>query len=156
MSDWKPTKAQRLAKARFWTKCKDNPLLDPANIPDEDIERMAEAPKFEEWKRNPEFVAWFVNDRTVEIAIEASTEKVVDKLMEIINAQAEARGDVTTTHQLAAAKILLEYSATKAPAEEEAKEFDPKKLPDSERELLEHIQKQLGAIPLKKTGGGDE
>jgi hypothetical protein len=148
-----PTKFQRLAKAKFWRAVQDNPLIDPSALPDTEIERMVETDRIHDWKKDPGFLLWFTNDRTVEIAIEAGTEKAVQRLVEIIEAPAEARGDVTTTHQLAAIKTLLEYSSAKAPVEED-KPMSAEDLPDDEKRLLELIKK--AALPAAVKAVPDE
>lgn len=141
MAEFTPTKTQRLAKARFWQKLESNPLVDVRCLTDHDIGVMAETTQLPKWKADPDFLMWFTDDTTVDAEIEAGVEVAVKRLLEIIETRdVGPREAVTTTHQLAAAKMLLEYSSLAKPAETES---TPTQLPDDVRKLKEVIETEL-------------
>jgi hypothetical protein len=156
LEPFKPTKNQRLAKARLWREINDNPMLDPAHLSDSEITRIAQTTQIGEWAKNPDFMLWFVNDKTVDIEIEAGTEKAVQRLIEIIEARdVGPREAITTTHQLAAIKTLLEYSSTKPQSGDDQKPLTAEDLPDDEKGLLKLIEDKIKGRTLTVAGGDD-
>jgi hypothetical protein len=132
-------------------------MLDPAHLTDAEIERITQTKAIRDWAKNPDFMLWFTNDKTVDIEIEAGTEKAVQRLIEIIETKdVGPREAVTTTHQLAAIKTLLEYSSTKPQSEEEQKPLSAEDLPDDEKRLLKLIEDRLQGRTLTVAGGADE
>ena len=87
MSNFKPTKAMRAAKAKFWTAVNDNPLIDVSALPMTAVANYAGTQSVIRWGQEDEdFRIWFTNKDSVKELVAGGAELAVEKLVSIITA----------------------------------------------------------------------
>lgn len=144
--DWKPTKAQALAKARIeaWLQRHEG-LISLASLTLEQLVQISRTKAMAEWLQDPEFVGWLNDGSAYETRLRATREAVLRKIEEIAF---DNTGMVEPKDQLRALGMLAELSGDRGPkAAPPSGGLDPglMALPDAdvERELAE-TRRRLG------------
>lgn len=146
-----PSRAQSAAKARFWAAVEGNPLVDIASLSNAEVSRMAGTTTVVRWASEvPGFMDWMLRKDEVPVLIKSGAELAVKKLLDLVTAPSTGdRGDVPHAVQMAAAKLLLDYSGH-APAQQKNITVQQGQLPEGEQALREYIE--AGVKQLKLTG----
>lgn len=104
------SQAQREAKATFWKRASNNPLLTPDKIKDSDIRRLSPGGNALPLG-STEFREWFLDKDRFEVLLESGKELALRKLLEIVatpDSEVGGRGQLSHTAQINAAKTLLD------------------------------------------------
>jgi hypothetical protein len=145
----KITKKQKELKARFHRLIKDNPLVDTASISNEDIRRLV-GDSGMEWLSDPDIRAWFVDSKLLDDLLVMGAEEAVARLIEIVSTRdVGPREAVTSTAQVSAAKLLMEFAGMK-PATKVEKTVTSGDLSDDPEELREYIKKNINKLESVK------
>jgi hypothetical protein len=148
----KITQAQREAKATFWTRCRNNPLLTPDRISDADIRRLSPGgPTLPLGSK--EFREWYLDKDAFEILLEVGKELAIKKLLDIVaipDEQVGGRGEVTHAAQINAAKVLLDKSGV---GQEKIVVSDSEIASMTEEELTKFINTKQQQPVLKAVDG---
>lgn len=141
------TAKMKTLKALFWSKAKDNPTIDPASVSDADIRDIVGESSLD-WLSDPELRAWFLDDRTLDRKLTVGAEEAVDLLIRIVRAKdVGPREAVSSSSQVAAAKLLLDFARLK-PSEEKEGKLNPEDLPNDPKKLREYIEKNAKKLTL--------
>jgi hypothetical protein len=148
---FQPTKSQLMAKSRFWRAVQENPMLGSVDdLPMSEVCRLAGTKQIVKWAQdNDEFRDWFKDPDNIKDRIQVGAEKAIDRLIDIISAAPESGRDalVTTSNQIAAAKMLLDFSGHK-PADKQAIKVSADQLPDDEAALRKYIAKNAEKLKV--------
>src|SRR5690349_2421814 len=58
---FEPTSAQARAKAQFWRKFREDPVMEPAHVGPSDVRRLIECGEIDAWWVQPNFRPWFLH-----------------------------------------------------------------------------------------------
>ena len=150
------TQIQREAKATFWARAKNNPLLVPDKIKDADIRRLT--PNGEALPLgSADFRAWFLDKDRHEILLTAGRDAALQKLIDKVNVPEElvgTKGQISHVAQINAAKVLLD----KAGASEERVIVSDSQINDMSEEDLENFiaSKRVKQPKLKAVDGKED
>lgn len=137
-NDFKPTKAMRSAKARFWAVVGSNPLKDVASMTTGEMASASKASRLGVWKQNEGFLNWFLNRESTKDLLHAATEEAVLRLWNIV--ESEPSKEISATAQVNAAKTLLEYAGYAPPKTKVVKYSDEAINQMSEDELKKFVK----------------
>lgn len=145
----KPNNEQKLAKAKFHNRIKDNPLANADCMTDTEIADMVGNASVKLWLKNDEFKAWFLDDKVLDDMLSLGAEEAIKKLIQIVTeVNVGPREAVSSSSQVAAAKLLLEFAGMK-PAAKTEHTVKADELPNDEKELRKYIErnsKKLQAV----------
>lgn len=148
--EFRPTKHQRKAKARFWQAVADNPLIDPASLPTPEICRLAGSPVIARWAEDPEFTKWFTSKDEIKVLLRMGAEAAIERLIKIVQEdRVGPKEAVTSSAQVQASKLLMDFAGL-APATQKEVKITAQQLPEDEHELRKYIE--AGYDKLKIAG----
>ena len=152
----KITQLQREAKAAFWKRASDNPLLVPDKIRDADIRRLS--PGGESLPLGYiEFREWFLDKDRHEVLLTAGREAALQKLIDKVNVPEDRvgqKGEISHVAQINAAKVLLDKAGI---GEEKIIVSDSQINDMSDEELENYIaSKRVKQPKLKAVDNGKE
>ena len=141
MSNHNITTEQKAAKAKFWNRVKDNPMRDAASMSDADIADIIGDITVKLWLRDAKFKAWFLDDKILHDLLTLGAEAAVKRLIAIVNeTDVGPREAVSTSSQVAAAKILLDFAGM-SPIKKTETTIKADDLPNDEKALREYIER---------------
>ena len=108
---WSPNDRQRFIKAKFWSRIKDNPTLDPAAMSINGISDLCGSSAVEKWLGEPPFRAWFFDSDTVPHLIQAGAELAMRTLVDVMNTD----GEKVANARVKAAEVVLRYAGYEPP-----------------------------------------
>lgn len=131
---------QKHLKAKFWTKVKDNPLIDPTRMSDSDVADLLSNAEVKLWLANAEFRNWWFDDKALQDLITLGAEEAIIRLIQIVQeTNIGPREPVSAASQVAAAKILLDFAGL-APVKKTEHTVKADQLPNDEKALREYIE----------------
>lgn len=109
-----PTRQQRIAKAKFWQRIKNNQALLPDEMDDHELARVAGSLELQIALKKVEFREWFldvqINQAMLEVGVDVAIKRLIDICemtgADLVGKEAEAK----TSDQVRAAEILLRYA----------------------------------------------
>ena len=144
---------QKLAKAKLHNRAEDNPMMNIEVMTDEEISRVVGDAEVKVWLKDGNFRAWFTDDKTLSDVLTVGAEEAVKKLIEIVTeTNVGPREAVSSSSQVAAAKLLMEFAGMK-PAAKTEHTVTSSDLPNDEKKLREYIDanaKRLKAVDNDK------
>ena len=145
-----PNGAQKLAKARLHKKVEDNPLLNLEAMSDDEISHIVGDASVKMWLKDKAFRDWFLDDKTLEVILQVGAEEAIKKLIQIVTeTNVGPREAVSSSSQVAAAKLLMEFAGMK-PATKTEHTVTANELPNDEKQLRKYIEdnsKKLKGLP---------
>lgn len=142
------SKAQRLAKARFWAGVKSAVGVMPERLTDAEMVRYAKTRSLLTWIKNEEFRSWFLEQDYGKALATSSGEEAVHALLEILAAPLDPKAGVTGAAKVAAAGRLLDAAGLGKPKDEKAEEESLEGM--SEQEIRTRILKLAGGMDHEK------
>jgi hypothetical protein len=140
---------QKLAKAKLHNRAEGNPMMNIEVMSDVEISRVVGDAEVQVWLRDGSFRAWFLDDKTLNDVLTVGAEEAVKKLIEIVTeTNVGPREAVSSSSQVAAAKLLMEFAGMKPAAKTETT-VTSGDLPNDEKKLREYIEansKKLKAV----------
>jgi len=144
----KPSDNQKKAKVKLWNRCKDSPLLDPAHMTDRELVDIVGDTSLYEWLKDEEFRGWFLDSKVLDDMISLGAEAAVARLIKIVNEQVVGpRESVSSSSQVAAAKLLLEYAGM-MPVKKTETVVKADQLPNDEKALRDYIEKNARKLKV--------
>lgn len=145
----KPNSEQKHAKAKFHNRLKDNPMMSADAMTDSEIADIVGNASVKLWLKDSAFRAWFLDDKTLDDLLTLGAEEAVKKLIQIVTeVNVGPREAVSSSSQVAAAKLLMEFAGMK-PAAKTEHTVKADELPNDEKELRKYIErnsKKLQAV----------
>lgn len=135
--NYMPNWQQRRLKSAFWTRWRDNPLVDPTRLSLNAVQAVVGDSRLDRWWREPGFKQWFTNQEEWREEAESLVFTALDTLRNIMTddrAPAAAR--------VAASVKMLEL-ARKMPSKADtvpANQVEKKIAQMSKEELIEYIR----------------
>lgn len=116
----KPTKAQRLAKSKFWQRAANNPLVPDLDNPRIfDVERLCGNKSVRTWFDDSEFKDWFLDQDSNKSLIASGCELAIEKLIYILELegpdQVGPKMETTSAAQVKAAENMLRLGGFEPP-----------------------------------------
>ena len=147
---------QKRAKIQFWRKVEDNPLIDASNLSNANIAEIVGDINVKLWLADPEFKAWFLDDKSLDDLLQLGAESAVERLISIVNeTNVGPREAVSSSSQVAAAKILLDFAGM-SPVKKTETTLKADQLPDDEKKLREYIETNAKKLKVIKAVDNDK
>jgi hypothetical protein len=84
LGGFNPSDAQRHARARMWSRFRDDPTFEPARLSALELARRLDIPSVEKWMADPAFSQWFFNRESwkekAELAFDITMDRIIEKL----------------------------------------------------------------------------
>jgi len=135
------TKKQRLIKATFYRKAKDNPLVADISAPTNDeIALLTGCDDVHNWMKDIEFSNWFLEQDSNKSLIASGCQLAIEKLIYILGLEGEdsvgPKCETTSAAQVKAAETILRLGG-----------FEPPKMPvkitSGDKELDDMDEKEM-------------
>lgn len=113
MSEFKPTKAMRLAKSRLYKHLSENKGVSLEDMTIEAMQTAAKARNLSNWLSEDGFSLWWYEKSTAMVKVAAGVEIAIERLLDIVNTPAADIGpkaSVSTKDILAAADKLFQLA----------------------------------------------
>ena len=111
--NFKPTRAQQLAKARFYKYLEYNPMIKLESLSVSAMEKACKSRSLDKWMGQEGFKEWWYDDNAVPAKIAACAELALERLYEILTSDIESgkEAKVTARDLLNAIDKVLELNS---------------------------------------------
>jgi hypothetical protein len=82
MLGFAPSPAMQLARARLWSRFRDDPTFDPERLSALELARRLDIPSVERWMAEPGFRQWLLNEESWREKAELAFDRVLDRILE--------------------------------------------------------------------------
>ena len=135
----KPSKAQRLAKSKFWQRAANNPLIADLDNPKLfEVERLSGTKSVRGWFEDKEFKDWFLDQDSNKSLIASGCELAIEKLIYILELEGPLevgpKMETTSAAQVKAAENMLRLGG-----------FEPPKTVSKERFMDKDVEEMTPA-----------
>jgi hypothetical protein len=140
--------AQLRAKATFWVKHREDPLVSPDRLTTAEVARMSGAPQLTKWWTQEDFRGWFLSQDTWRAELAYAFEMWVSQA-----AARMSQTDLMPTKEFIGLGKLLAELAGRMPRTGPTSETPLKQLTEGEaRQQFDAAAKALGYLPPKTEG----